>query len=74
MILFSKTTLIYAINTNNQNRCEAFNKVMQMYNVHSNKKASSRDIAMKFAKIEQLRLIASEGTSGRYIPLVESAA
>ena len=43
-------------------RCEAFNKVMREYNVHSNRMASSRDIATKFAKLEQLRLICSGQT------------
>ena len=60
------SNIALAIVTNNQNRCEAFNKVMRQYNIHGNKNASSRDIAMKFTKIEQLRLIASEGISARY--------
>lgn len=49
----------------NTERCEAFNKVMRSYNIHSNKKASSCDIAVRFAKIEQLRLLVSEETSTR---------
>ena len=40
-------------------RCEAFNKVMRNYNIHSNRMASSRDIATKFAQLEQLRLLCS---------------
>ena len=42
-------------------RCEAFNKVMKSYNVHSNRRACSRDIATRFAKVEHLQFMCSTG-------------
>ena len=44
-------------------RCEAFNKVMKSYNIHTNRHASSRDIAIRFAKVEHLQYICSTGRS-----------
>ena len=38
-------------------RCEAFNSKMRNYNVYSNKAASSRDIALSFAVLEDIRLV-----------------
>ena len=35
-------------------RCEAFNSKMRNYNVYSNKAASSRDIALSFAVLEDI--------------------
>ena len=38
-----------------------FNKVMKSYNVHSNRRACSRDIATRFAKVEHLQFMCSTG-------------
>jgi len=42
-------------------RCESFNGILRSYNVHGNRRASSRDIATRFAVVEQLRFICSGG-------------
>ena len=46
---------------NNPLRCESFNGVIRSYNVNGNKRASSRDIATRFAVVEHLRFICSGG-------------
>lgn len=46
------------------NRCEAFNTLLKNYNVHSNRMASSRDIATRFSRLENLRFICSAGRYG----------
>lgn len=45
-------------------RCESFNGVMRSYNVHSNRQASSRDIAVRFAHLEHLRFVLESGSLG----------
>ena len=38
-------------------KCEAFNGIMREHNLHSNRMASSRDVATRFAIFEQLNLL-----------------
>lgn len=47
-------------------RCEHFNSIMRDINLHSNRKASSRDIATRFAKVEAIRLLKEGDGRGRY--------
>ncbi len=44
-------------------RCEAFNSKMRNYNVYSNKAASSRDIALSFSVLEDIRLVCDGKTT-----------
>ena len=47
-------------------RCESFNGLMRLHNIHSNRQASSRDIAEDFARIEHVRHILC-GSQSRYM-------
>lgn len=42
-------------------RCETFNSYIRSQNIYGNKSSPSRDIAKKFAAIEQLRFICEGG-------------
>ena len=57
------TTCVYLF------RCEAFNRIIRNYNVHGNRQASSRDIAVKFSSIEHLRYLSDGGlvSGSRYM-------
>ena len=44
-------------------RCETFNGVMRAHNLHSNRRASSRDISSRFAVMEQLKFLTEGGTN-----------
>ena len=57
------TTCVYLF------RCEAFNRIIRNYNVHGNRQASSRDIAVKFSTIEHLRYLSDGGlvSGSRYM-------
>lgn len=50
-----------SIMIHNPCRCDSFNGILRSYNEHGNRRASSRDIATRFAVVEQLRFICSGG-------------
>ena len=43
------------------NRCESFNGLMREYNLHTNRQSSSRDIATRFAVMEQMNFLLYKG-------------
>lgn len=45
------------------NRCESFNGLLRLHNIHSNRHASSYDIAVKFRHLENLRYLLHGGQS-----------
>lgn len=47
----------------NSERCESFNGLLRLHNIHSNRHASSYDIATKFGHLEHLRYILHGGQS-----------
>lgn len=47
-------------------RCESFNGLMRLHNLHSNRHASSYDIATQFGKLDYLRFVLQGGIS-RYV-------
>ena len=49
----------------NPHRCEHFNSIMREYNIHGNRKACSRDVVTRFARLEAIRLLKEGDGSGR---------
>ncbi|XP_064391380.1 uncharacterized protein LOC135339165 isoform X2 [Halichondria panicea] len=45
----------------NTERCESFNGLMREHNLHTNRQSSSRDIAKRFAVMEQLYFLLNKG-------------